>query len=128
MHFRFNIALFTLRRDKLEIHRLCWTYECARASTQNARKCIVSYRLVHTLPVAISVSVSFLFSPSRSLIHALSAFGRSPSASFLFSSLCFYMIAVRLAADIAIPLINPSTSPPFVIRALDHPRDMHTRV
>jgi len=61
---------------------------CARARTWNARKCIVSYRLVHTLPIAISVLISFLFSPSRSLVHALSAFGRSPSASSLFSSPC----------------------------------------
>lgn len=96
------------------MHRLYSTYECARARarTQNVRKCIVSYRLVHTLPVAISVSVSFLFCPSRFLIHALSAFGRSPSASFLFSSPCHHTIAVRLATDMAIPLINPSAFPP----------------
>lgn len=113
VYFRFSIALFTLRRDKLQIHRFYSTCEraYARARTQNARKCIVSYRLVHTLPVAISVSISFLFFPSRSLVHTLSAFGRSPSASSLFSSPYLHMIAIRSVADIAIPLINPS--PPY---------------
>lgn len=78
------------------------------ARTQNARKCIVSYRSVHALPVAIFVSLFFFLSLFHSLVHALSAFGRSPSASSLFSSPYLRTIAVRLAADVAIPLIIPS--------------------
>lgn len=59
-HFRCSIALFTPQRDKRRIHRSNSSRVCAHARTYaNARKCIVSYRSVHTLPVAISVSFSF---------------------------------------------------------------------
>lgn len=52
---------------------------------------------VHALPVAISVSLSFLFSLSRFLVHTLFAFGRSPSSSSL-SSPCLRTIVVRLVS------------------------------